>query len=204
MWGRQLHAPRDRCPGPSWSRDPAAGLRRGVSAGPRLCFPGPPNGGTGCAPSLHSDQTARSCAYKFTPAGAHTGRRGPGLEAALDPAAGEAAQVRGREEEGAPLAAAPGLSLSSLLALAAALMRSIAPAVAVAAVAFATILAVNLVAGLDSQPWPGRPLGPQNCRWPPAGWPPLWGEKAALRRQAPLFPGFALLPQLRRRALAAR
>ena len=81
----------------------------------------------------------------------------------------------GREEEGGQLAAAPGLSLSSLLALVAALMLSIAAAstavaasdaaaVESAAVAFATVFEVSLVAGLVPRPWPRRALPPQYCR----------------------------------------
>ena len=77
----------------------------------------------------------------------------------------------GREEEGGQLAAAPGLSLSSLVALVAALMLSIAAsaasdaaAVESAAVAFATVFEVSLVAGLVPRPWPWRALPPQYCR----------------------------------------
>ena len=167
--GRRPPAPQGRHPGPSRSRDPAVGSRRGVGAALRLGCPGFPNGGTGCAPSLHSGRTARSCADKCVPAGARTGRRCPESEVALEQAAGGRRPVGGggsgvgREEEGAQLAEDPGPSLSSLLALAAALMLSIAAAVESAAIAFVTVFEIRLVAGLDPRPWPRRPLSPQYC-----------------------------------------
>ena len=140
-----------------------------------------PNGGAGCAQSPHSGRTARSCANKCAPPGVRTGRRCPERKAALEQAAGGRRPVGGaspgvgREEEGGQLAAAPGLSLSSLLALVAALMLSIAAAstadaasdaaaVESAAVAFATVFEVSLVAGLVPWPWPWRALPPQYCR----------------------------------------
>ena len=181
VWGRRLPAPRGRYPGPSGSRDPAAGSRRGVGAAPRLCCPDSLNVGAGCAPSPHSGRTAHSCADKCAPTGARTGRRCPEREAALEQAAGGRRPVGGgggsgvgREEEGSQLAAALGPSLSSLLALAAALTLSIAvastavaagagAAVEPAAVAFATVFEVSLAAGLDPRSWPRRRLAPQYC-----------------------------------------